>query len=62
MFFYVRRDAPARCPHCGERVTPNAAACGLCGASLDPERREPAPSLAQRFAARWRRRRHDRGR
>jgi hypothetical protein len=60
MFFYVRRDDPARCPNCGERVTPNAAACWLCGASLDPQGRGPTPSLARRFAARWRRRRDNR--
>jgi predicted amidophosphoribosyltransferase len=60
VLFYVRRDDPARCPNCGERVTPNAAACWLCGASLDPEGREPARSPAQRFAARWRRRRDNR--
>jgi hypothetical protein len=60
MFFYVRRDDPARCPNCGERVTPHAAGCRLCGATIDPSRREQPPSLAQRLAARWRRRRDDR--
>jgi predicted amidophosphoribosyltransferase len=56
MFFYVRRDDPARCPNCGERVTPHAAGCWLCGATLDPARWQQPPSLADRFVARWRRR------
>jgi hypothetical protein len=60
MFFYVRRDDPARSPNCGERVTPDAAGCWLCGAAIDPSRGEQTPSLAQRLAARWRRRRDDR--
>jgi predicted amidophosphoribosyltransferase len=56
MFFYVRRDDPARCPNCGERVTPYAAGCWLCGAALDPARWQQPPSLADRVVARWRRR------
>jgi predicted amidophosphoribosyltransferase len=62
MFFYVRRDDPARCPNCGERVSPYAAGCSLCGMTLDPARWEQAPSLAQHLAARWRRRRDGRRR
>ena len=27
-----------RCPSCGERVSPFAAGCALCGADLDPRR------------------------
>jgi predicted amidophosphoribosyltransferase len=56
MFFYVRRDDPARCPNCGERVTPYAAGCWLCGVPLDPARWQQPPSLADRVVARWRRR------
>ena len=29
---------PGYCPRCGERVTPYAAGCALCGADLDPKR------------------------
>ncbi len=29
-----------RCPSCGERVSPFAAGCALCGASLDPRRHD----------------------
>jgi hypothetical protein len=29
---------PNRCPNCGERVSPFAAGCALCGAELDPHR------------------------
>jgi predicted amidophosphoribosyltransferase len=57
MFFFVRRDEPARCPHCGQRVAPYASGCSLCGASLDPTRRQPpAGGLLERAAARWRER------
>jgi hypothetical protein len=38
-----------RCPHCGERVSPFAAGCALCGASLDPRRHQRGrrgPSLS----------------
>jgi predicted amidophosphoribosyltransferase len=41
---------PGFCPQCGERVTPYAAGCALCGADLDPHRRPP--SLAQRLSIR----------
>jgi uncharacterized membrane protein YvbJ len=60
MFFYVRRDNPARCPNCGERVSPDAVGCSLCGMTLDPARWQQPPSLAERITARWRRRRDDR--
>jgi predicted amidophosphoribosyltransferase len=55
MFFYVRRDDPARCPNCGERVTPYAASCWLCGAALDAAFWQRPPSPVERLAARWRR-------
>jgi predicted amidophosphoribosyltransferase len=55
MFFYVRRDDPARCPNCGERVTPYAGACGLCGTALDPTRWQRPPELLDRALAYWRR-------
>jgi hypothetical protein len=41
-----------RCPSCGERVTPYAAGCAICGADLDPKRWQPRPSLLQRLVAR----------
>jgi predicted amidophosphoribosyltransferase len=43
---------PGYCPQCGERVTPYAAGCALCGADLDPRRwqRRP-PSAAERLVA-----------
>jgi predicted amidophosphoribosyltransferase len=50
---------PGYCPQCGERVTPFAAGCALCGADLDPKRwRQPA-SVGERLSIRlprWRRR------
>lgn len=33
---------PGYCPRCGERVSPFAAGCALCGADLDPRRHEPS--------------------
>ena len=36
----MRRNAN-RCPSCGERVSPFAAGCALCGADLDPQRHTP---------------------
>jgi predicted amidophosphoribosyltransferase len=53
--FFIRRDEPARCPHCGQRATPYAAACPLCGAHLAPETRQPPARPFERAAARWRR-------
>jgi predicted amidophosphoribosyltransferase len=43
---------PGYCPQCGERVTPYAAGCALCGADLDPRRWQTPPAIPQRFAAR----------
>jgi hypothetical protein len=48
---------PGYCPQCGERVTPFAAGCALCGADLDPKRWQRPLSMRQRFAARFRARR-----
>jgi predicted amidophosphoribosyltransferase len=53
--FYIRRDDPRCCPNCGERVTPYAAGCSLCGVALDPKRwQRPAGAPLARAAARWR--------
>jgi predicted amidophosphoribosyltransferase len=43
---------PTRCPSCGERVTPYAAGCAICGAELDPRRWHDPPSRLERFLAR----------
>lgn len=49
---------PGYCPQCGERVTPFAAGCALCGADLDPRRWQHPPSVTQRLSrrlpGRWR--------
>jgi predicted amidophosphoribosyltransferase len=49
---------PGYCPNCGERVTPFAAGCAVCGADLDPKRWQQPPSFGQRFSwrlpTRWR--------
>jgi hypothetical protein len=47
---------PGRCPDCGERVTPYAAGCALCGADLDPRRWQTPPSPVRRVFAGLRRR------
>jgi predicted amidophosphoribosyltransferase len=52
--FYIRRDDPRYCPNCGQRVTPHAAGCSLCGVTLDQQRWQRPPSLLERLAARWR--------
>jgi hypothetical protein len=48
----MRLHDPNRCPSCGERVTPYAAGCALCGAELDPKRWQPRPTLLQRLRIR----------
>jgi hypothetical protein len=48
----MRFSDPSRCPNCGERVTPYAAGCALCGADLDPQRWQSKPPLLHRLAAR----------
>ena len=42
----------SRCPKCGERVTPFAAGCAICGTDLDIRRWDIGPSVPQR-AASW---------
>jgi DNA-directed RNA polymerase subunit RPC12/RpoP len=46
---------PNRCPKCGERVTPYAAGCAICGAELDAKRWQTPPSRFQRFIGRHKR-------
>jgi hypothetical protein len=43
---------PGYCPQCGERVTPYAAGCALCGADLDPKRWQKPASVRQRLSLR----------
>jgi len=43
---------PGYCPQCGERVTPYAAGCALCGADLDPKRWQKPVSARQRLSIR----------
>jgi predicted amidophosphoribosyltransferase len=43
---------PGYCPQCGERVTPYAAGCALCGADLDPKRWQKPLSVRQRLSIR----------
>jgi predicted amidophosphoribosyltransferase len=54
MPFPIRSDDPARCPNCGQRVTPYAAGCWLCGATLDPTRWQRPVGRLERLVARWR--------
>jgi uncharacterized OB-fold protein len=55
MSMFIRRDDPARCPNCGETVTPYAAGCWLCGERLEPWRRQRAPGPLERLATHVRR-------
>jgi predicted amidophosphoribosyltransferase len=50
----LKPSDPARCPNCGERVTPYAAGCWLCGHSLDPQRWQRPSGLRGRTLALWR--------
>ena len=43
---------PGYCPQCGERVTPYAAGCALCGADLDPKRWQKPVPVRQRLSVR----------
>ena len=47
-----RRTNPVRCPQCGERVTPFAAGCAICGADLDPGRTSHVP-ISRRLGSAW---------
>lgn len=42
----------SRCPSCGERVSPYAAGCAVCGADLDAKRWDTGPGVAQQ-AGSW---------
>jgi predicted nucleic acid-binding Zn-ribbon protein len=46
--------SPHICPRCGERVTPFAAGCALCGADLDPRRAQDQTGVRQRLRGAWR--------
>ena len=48
----LARMHPGYCPQCGERVTPYAAGCALCGADLDPKRWQKPVSVRQRLSIR----------
>ena len=43
----------SRCPSCGERVSPYAAGCAVCGADLDPSRWNTGPSIGNRISSLW---------
>jgi len=42
----------SRCPKCGERVSPFAAGCAICGADLDTRRRDTGPTKTKQ-AGSW---------
>jgi hypothetical protein len=42
----------SRCPNCGERVSPYAAGCAICGADLDVRRWDSGPTRAKQ-AGSW---------
>jgi len=54
MPMFMRRIDPTRCHNCGQRVTPYAAGCWLCGATLDPLRRRRPASALDRVREGWR--------
>lgn len=41
----------SRRPDCGERVSPYAAGCAVCGADLDTARWDTGPGVGQRSAS-----------
>jgi hypothetical protein len=41
----------SRCPNCGERVSPYAAGCAVCGADLDTKRWDRGPSAGNRVGS-----------
>jgi predicted amidophosphoribosyltransferase len=50
----LKTTDPNRCPNCGERVTPYAAGCSLCGEPLDPQRWQRQAGFLGRTRALWR--------
>jgi predicted amidophosphoribosyltransferase len=50
----LKKTNPIRCPNCGERVTPYAAGCSLCGQTLDPKRWQRPSGVVGRTRALWR--------
>jgi predicted amidophosphoribosyltransferase len=50
----LKRSNPMRCPNCGERVTPYAAGCWLCGQTLDTQRWQRPAGIVGRTRALWR--------
>jgi uncharacterized protein (DUF983 family) len=41
----------SRCPNCGERVSPYAAGCAVCGADLDTKRWDDGPGAGQQVSS-----------
>jgi predicted amidophosphoribosyltransferase len=41
----------SRCPNCGERVSPYAAGCAVCGADIDHRRWDSGPSALNRVGS-----------
>jgi uncharacterized protein (DUF983 family) len=41
----------SRCPRCGERVSPFAAGCAVCGADLDVHRWDSGPRASTRLGS-----------
>ncbi len=41
----------SRCPHCGERVSPYAAGCAVCGADLDLARWDTGPGVGKQVGS-----------
>lgn len=41
----------SRCPNCGERVSPFAAGCAVCGADLDTKRWDSGPGPLTRLGS-----------
>jgi hypothetical protein len=41
----------SRCPNCGERVSPYAAGCAVCGADLDAKRWDTGPGAGQQVSS-----------
>jgi hypothetical protein len=41
----------SRCPKCGERVSPYAAGCAICGTDLDTQRWDSGPGALNRLGS-----------